>query len=317
MTSPSSEHVIGLDGIAVIVNADNPIESLTRDQIAGIFAGTFTNWEQVSGSGGTIHVYARNSKSGTFDTFQNLVLGSRSLVATATRIEDSRELSDRVAADPNGIGFVGLPYIRSAKALAVSDGDAKPLLPTRLTVSTEDYLLSRRLYLYTPERSSNPLIPKFLTFALSRNGQQAVANNGFVPLIVQAESVAAPVDAPLRYQRLTAGAERLSLDFRFRSDSADLDNKAIADLDRVIASLDELRLSAQNVMLIGFADGTGDGESNITLSEERAHTVAEQFAPRGLTPAVVTGFGSALPVASNATEDGRQKNRRVEIWVKK
>jgi phosphate transport system substrate-binding protein len=201
--------------------------------------------------------------------------------------------------------------------LAVSDGDAKPLLPTRLTVSTEDYLLSRRLYLYTPERSANPLIPKFLTFALSRSGQEVVANNGFIPLIVQAESVAASVDAPLRYQRLTAGAERLSLDFRFRSSSADLDNKAIADLDRVIASLGELKLSAQNVMLIGFADGTGATDSNVTLSEERAHTVADQFAPRGLTPAVVTGFGAALPVASNATEDGRQKNRRVEIWVKK
>jgi ABC-type phosphate transport system substrate-binding protein len=106
MTSPSSEHVIGLDGIAVIVNAGNPIESLTHDQIAGIFAGAFTNWEQVSGRGGTIHVYARNSKSGTYDTFQNLVLGSRSLVATAARIEDSRELSDRVAADPKGIGFM-------------------------------------------------------------------------------------------------------------------------------------------------------------------------------------------------------------------
>jgi phosphate transport system substrate-binding protein len=90
----------------------------------------------------SFHVYARNSKSGTYDTFQNLVLGSRSLVATAARIEDSRELSDRVAADADGIGFVGLPYFRNTKAVAVSDASTKPLLPTRLTVSTEDYVLS-------------------------------------------------------------------------------------------------------------------------------------------------------------------------------
>ena len=317
MTSPASEHVLGLDGIAVIVNAANPVQYLTRDQISDIFSGAVTNWEQVSSPSGTIHVYARNSKSGTFDTFQNLVLGSRSLVATATRIEDSRELSDRVAADPDGIGFIGLPYIRSAKAIAVSDGAAKPLLPTRLTVSTEDYVLSRRLYLYTPERPTNALVPKFLAFALSRAGQELVADNGFVPLIVQAEPVVVAEDAPPRYRRLTAGAERLSLDFRFRSSSTELDNKAIADLDRVVASLGELKLSAENTMLIGFAESTGGENSNLALAQERAKAVADQLATRGLTPEVVTAFGSALPVASNATVEGRQKNRRVEIWVKK
>jgi phosphate transport system substrate-binding protein len=317
MTLPSSEHVLGLDGIAVIVNAANPIQSLTRDQIAGIFAGVITNWEQVLSPRGTIHVYARNSKSGTYDTFQNLVLGSRSLMATVARIEDSRELSDRVAADPDGIGSVGLPYIRSARAVAVSDAGTTPLLPTRLTVSTEDYVLSRRLYLYTPARPANAFTSKFLSFALSRTGQKAVADSGFVPLIVEAEAVAVPSDAPPEYQRLTSGAERLSLDFRFRSSSAELDNKALADLDRVVASLGDLKLSAQNVILIGFADSTGIHKSNANLSEDRARAVAEKFAPYGLTPKVVTGFGSAMPVSSNATPDGREKNRRVEIWVKK
>jgi phosphate transport system substrate-binding protein len=317
MTSPSSEHVLGLDGSAVIVNASNPIQSLTRDRIADMFAGSVTNWEQVLGSRGTIHVYARNSKSGTYDTFQNLVLGSRSLVATAARIEDSRELSDRVAADPDGIGFVGLPYIRNAKAVAVSDAGTKPLLPTRLTVSTEDYVLSRRLYLYTPARPANALTPSFIAFALSRTEQEIIADNGFVPLIVQAEAVAVASVAPAEYRRLTSGAERLSLHFRFRSGSAELDNKAIADLDHVIASLNDLKLSAQNVMLFGFADSSGAHNSNTTLSQDRAQAVADGFAPYGLTTKVVTGFGSAMPpVASNATPEGREKNRRVEIWVK-
>lgn len=317
MTSPASEHVLGLDGIAVIVSPANPIQSLTRDQLSSIFSGTVTNWNQMLVHRGAIHVYARDSKSGTYDTFKTLVLGTGNLVSSAIRIEDSRVLSDRVASDPDAIGFIGLPYIRSAKAVAVSDSGSRPLLPTRLTVSTEDYALSRRLYLYTPANPSSELTAGFVSFALSKSGQDLVAENGFVAQNVTAESIATVSDGPSEYKRITRGANRLSLDFRFRTGSAGLDNKGLADLDRVVTFLTDVKYPGRNVMLIGFADSTGSDAINIALSKSRAKTVADQFAPRGLDVGLSTGFGSALPVASNASEDGRQKNRRVEIWLKK
>jgi phosphate transport system substrate-binding protein len=317
MTSPASEHVLGLDGIAVIVSPANPIQSLTKDQLSSIFSGAVTNWNQMLVPRRAIHVYARDSKSGTYDTFKTLVLGTGNLVSSAIRIEDSRELSDKVASDPDAIGFIGLPYIRSAKAIAISDSGSKPLLPTRLTVSTEDYALSRRLYLYTPANPSNQLTVGFVSFALSKSGQDSVAENGFVAQNVTAESIATASDAPSEYKRITRGADRLSLDFRFRTGSAGLDNKALADLDRVVTFLTDLQYPGRNVMLIGFADSTGTNAINVALSKSRAKAVADQFAPRGLDVGLSTGFGSALPVASNVTEDGRQKNRRVEIWLKK
>ena len=317
MTSPASEHVLGLDGIAVIVSPANPIQSLTKDQLSSIFSGAVTSWNQMLAPRGAIRVYARDSKSGTYDTFKTLVLGTGNLVSSAVRIEDSRVLSDKVASDPDAIGFIGLPYIRSAKAVAISDSGSRPLLPTRLTVSTEDYALSRRLYLYTPANPSNQLTAGFVSFALSKSGQDSVAENGFVAQNVTAESIATVSDGPSQYKRITRGAERLSLDFRFRTGSAGLDNKALVDLDRVVTFLTDLKYPGRNVMLIGFADSTGTDAINISLSKSRAKAVADQFAPRGLDVGLSTGFGSALPVASNATEDGRQKNRRVEIWLKK
>ena len=317
MTSPASEHVLGLDGIAVIVSPANPIQSLTKDQLSRIFSGAVTRWHQMLIPRGDIHVYARDAKSGTYDTFKTLVLGTGNLVSSAIRIEDSRELSDKVASDPDAIGFIGLPYIRSAKAVAISDSGSRPLLPTRLTVSTEDYALSRRLYLYTPANPSNQLTVGFVSFALSRSGQESVAENGFVAQNVTAAAIAPATDGPSEYKRITHGADRLSLDFRFRTGSAGLDNKALADLDRVVTFLTDLKYPGRNVLLIGFADSTGTGAINMALSKSRAKAVADQFAPRGLDVGLSTGFGSALPVASNATEDGRQKNRRVEIWLKK
>ena len=134
-------------------------------------------------------------------------------------------------------------------------------------------------------------------------------------MVEQHETVSS--EAPTEYKRLTSGAERLSVDFRFRTGRADLDNKAIVDLDRVIGFVSDLHYSGDNVLLFGFADGTGSRQMNQTLSENRAKTVEQQFQQRGLHPGVVRGFGPDLPVATNETDEGREKNRRVEIWVRK
>jgi phosphate transport system substrate-binding protein len=317
MYSPASEHVLGLDGIAVIVNPANSVSVLGKDQIMQIFSGELNDWSQVGSSHGPIKIYARDDKSGTFDTFKTLVLSGRALAPGAQRFEDSSALSEAVASDPNGIGFIGLPYVHSAKALAVSEKGARALQATRLTVATEDYPLSRRLYLYTPANPANGLTRKFIEFALSKQGQEVVGSAGFVAQNVVPQTQVVAQDAPLDYKQLTEGAERLSLNFRFRTGKSDLDNKAIVDVDRVVTFIADLHYTGNQILLFGFADSTGSREINRTLSLNRAKTVEDQFIPRGLRPGIVRGFGSDLPVASNDTEEGREKNRRVEIWVKK
>jgi phosphate transport system substrate-binding protein len=317
LTSPASEHILGLDGIAVIVNQANPVTSLTKEQLNKIFSGAVTDWSAVGGSGGGIKVYARDDKSGTFDTFKTLVLGGGSLASSAQRFEDSAALSDAVANDANGIGFIGLPYVRSAKAIAVAEAGAMPMLPNRFTVATEDYPLSRRLYFYTPATTQNKYARQFIQFVISKAGQDIVASNGFVAQNIEQQHQAVAAGAPAEYKRLTAGAERLSVDFRFRTGRADLDNKALVDLDRVIGFVSDLHYSGDSVLLFGFADSTGGKQMNQALSENRAKTVEQQFVQRGLHPGTVRGFGADLPVASNDTEEGREKNRRVEIWVRK
>ncbi len=317
MYSAGSEHVLGLDGIAVIVNASNPIHSLTKDQIMRLFSGDATSWSDVGGSGGTVKVYARDDKSGTYDTFKSLVLGSKSLVSGAQRFEDSNALSEAVAGDSNGIGFVGLPYVHIARAVSVSEKGASALQPTRLTVATEDYPLSRRLYLYTPANPTNKLTRKFVEFALSHQGQDVVGASGFVAQNITPQTEVIAANAPSEYKQLTNGAQRLSLDFRFKTGKADLDNKAVVDIDRVVSFIADLKYTGDRIMLFGFADSTGSRDANIGLSLNRAKVVQDQFVQRGLKPTIVKGFGPDLPVASNDTEEGREKNRRVEIWLKK
>jgi len=170
MFSPRCEIVLGLDGIAVFVNKSNPINALTKQQIADIFSGRTTDWSQVGGNPGPINLYAGNENSGTFDTFKSLVLESRPLSTKALRYENSAKLSDEVAADANGIGFTGMAFVRGSKPLAISEAGGAALLPTPFTVAAEHYPLSRRLFLYVPANPRNEWTQKFVEFALSELG---------------------------------------------------------------------------------------------------------------------------------------------------
>ena len=317
MTSPACEHVIGLDGVAFIVNRRNPVRSLTTDQLVGLFTCRLRNWAQVGGLSAPVKLIRRNDESGTYKTVRDLLLGGDGICADADVIADSQQLSARVALDANAIGFIGLPYVGANRALALGDGSTPPLVPDPITVGTEEYVLARRLYLYTADRPLNDWVRKFVEFASSEQGQALVMRDGFVGQNVMALPVAIiPANAPPRYRELTAGAERLSLDFRFESASSNLDNKALADLGRVAFFFQDPVQSGKRLLLFGFADSTGARSANCRLAQTRAEAVAERL--RGLVvPLGATfGFCDDLPVASNQTPGGRSRSRRVEVWLK-
>lgn len=316
MTSPACEHVLALDGIAVVVNHANQINALSKDQLKEIFSGAIQDWSEVGGAPGRIAIFARDDKSGTYDTFAASVLGGARLRPDAKRYEDSSALASAVDLDANGIGFIGLPYIGPTKALAVSDKSARALVPNRLTVATEDYVLSRRLYLYTPASSGNPAVQRFVEFALSPAGQALVEETGFVSLTIRSDRTQAPQAAPSEYRTIATSSERLSTDFRFDFNSAALDNRALRDTSRLVDFLVASHTPADRIVLVGFTDNIGGAPANLRLSKMRAQAVADELKPAGITVGQVTGFGDALPVADNTTDDGRQKNRRVEVFLR-
>lgn len=155
LDSKESEYVIALDGLPIIVHKNNPLTQLSKDTVKKIFSGQINNWSQLGLSKGAINIYARDDKSGTYDTFKSLVLGKKTPLAKgAKRFESNALLSDEVAKDPNGIGFVGLAYVQDSKVLAISDTETGALIPGTFSVATEDYVLSRRLLMYIPDRKS-------------------------------------------------------------------------------------------------------------------------------------------------------------------
>ena len=313
---PGNEHVLGLDGLAIIVSPGNPISSLTIEQLVGIFSGGISNWSQLGGKDIPIKIYARDEKSGTWDSFKAMVLESHKakLSESATRIESSTELSDAVARETGAVGFIGLPYVRHAKLIAISSSNQnKAIMPTHFTVGTEDYPLSRRLFFYTSQIDPSIEAQEFVRFVISDRGQSIVEDVGFVSQNIK---LGKPFDNdfyPAEMRRLTARSERLSINFRFKSGSDELDTKSLNDLDRV-ARYVEVN-APKRVQLFGFSDDEGDTGKSGELSERRARVVEQQLNQHGIYPLVVKGFGDSAPLAASDTEEGKNFNRRVEVWI--
>lgn len=334
-----SEHILGLDGLEILVSPNNKLVSISVDNVAKIFSGQITDWSALGLPAGPINVYAPTPDSGTFETFVHLVLAPRKLELTksAKRTENHAEQSDWVARDPNGIGFAGIAYQRNAKPLNIEVSCGLITVPSVFSMKTEEYPLSRRLYLYTAGEPRQPLAKSLLDFVLSPSAQPVVKQNDFIdqsPELIgyeaQASRIANAFNAPAEdfnaelMKQLTSdlkGAQRLSATFRFQTASFALDNKALADISRLTQVLKTAEFNKREILLVGFADSRGEFGNNLRLSERRARSVLNAInageRAGGAFPRIqLKAYSELAPVACNDSEDGRQYNRRVEVWVK-
>jgi phosphate transport system substrate-binding protein len=320
MKLPTTEIVIGMDGIAIVVNQANPVRSLTRQQVAQIFRGEVTNWSEFGGANQPIAMYGRNKDSGTWSTFVEDVLGNKkeSYSTSVVQKSNGEEIAATVAKEPGGVGYVSIAQIKGVNPLALSDGQGtQALTPGPFTVATDDYILSRRLYLYLAKQSD--IATEFTTFVQSPEGQNVVKQVGFVQQVGDFETVVVPSTAPQAYKDIAAGRKRMTLNFRFETNSDRLENKALTDLARAVRGL--AKVGIKDVYLLGFADSVGSYDVNMKLSIKRAQVVADRLEIDGIH-SEVAGFSYEMPLAVDKDPSGKplpaqqKKNRRVELWAK-
>jgi phosphate transport system substrate-binding protein len=309
LSAPANEHVVGLEGLAVIVNPHNTLSQITMTQLRDVLDGSIATWSALGGAGQGIHVLMEPGAPGLSD----LVAGAPSVPPGAQRVPDAAAAT---LSDPDALAVVPVARAGQARVLAVAVVGASPALPTPDSIAGDAYPLTRRLYLYAPAGSANPFVSRFIAFALSPDGQDAVRQAGLAPLSNAGAGMAAPLTARDRYRQLVAGAARLATDLHFEPGSNRLDLHSAREVDRVWNVMLSDHTPPDHLILIGFADNIGPPEANTYIAKQRAQAVADVFAHRGLVPGKVVSFGPELPIADNATAEGREKNRRVEVFLK-
>jgi len=190
---------VAVDALAVYVHKDNPLTQLTLPQIDALFSKTrssgfptdLTTWGQLGladpWAARPISLYGRNSASGTYGYFKEHALAKGDFKDTVKEQPGSASVVQGVTEDRADIGYSGIGYKTSGvKALALAATAEAPYFPAEAqTVFTGDYPLARFLFIYVnkaPNRSLDPLIKEFLTYVLSREGQEIVVKDGYLPL---------------------------------------------------------------------------------------------------------------------------------------
>ncbi|MEP6019228.1 MAG: phosphate ABC transporter substrate-binding/OmpA family protein [Paracoccaceae bacterium] len=337
MIAPTQEHIVAVDSLVVITHPDNPIQKLSMEQLADIYAGNITNWNQLGGNDGEIKTFTRPENSGTRAVFTNAIYGGDAPSGSADSevVSGNSDMAAAVNNDVNGIGFVSYAFQRGAKALSLVNECGITMTPDPFSARTEEYALQRRLYLYNRADTLSDSSREFLDFVISENADGVIAKSGFIGLGIDKRSMPIDGDRALNLLNNDVDAfeggvmremlstmvdfDRLSTTFRFRTGSSNLDERGRLDMKRLTQYLESVPEGTE-VKLVGFTDSVGAFQSNRGLSERRAQQILEELqAVAGDRIAGVrlsaAGYGEVAPSACNISEDGRRINRRVEVWI--
>lgn len=183
---------IAIDGVAIVVNPRNPVDSLSLDQVAGLFSGKVISWRDVGGEDLPVVPAIRDRNSGTYELLRNESLGGAD-PSRGVLCRGSQEVVERVAADPGGVGCVGLAWVRSGcvRAVRVSERPGGPYIPADgPNVYNNRYPLRRPLMICsTGSPTGASLKGGFIAFVTSSKGQIVVESEGLVPDTVPERAV--------------------------------------------------------------------------------------------------------------------------------
>jgi phosphate transport system substrate-binding protein len=173
------EHVVALDGIALVVHPGNAVTNLTAALVRRIYAGNVRNWKELGGPDLPVVAISRDTNSGTYECFEALVMKQEKMGARVEYVGSNGAIRQRVISTPAAIGYVGLAFTEGVKAVSVNGTPPSPE-----TVKNNTYPISRPLYFYTNgrPRAGSPL-HDFVNLCSTPEGRRIVEDTGFVTTV--------------------------------------------------------------------------------------------------------------------------------------
>lgn len=332
--------VIALDAIVPVVSLRNPVRAITLRDLVRVYTGGIDNWAELGGVDAPIYRHGLGQDNAAQVLFQERILlpEGANFSTTITQHPDQDALNAAVRKDPFAMGLARLVEVEGLRALELRGDCGFVAVANAETLKTYDYPLHAPLYLYQRKGRLPRIVREFLRFTQTPAAQITVLRAGFVDQALgtqmrarQGERLANAVmnagnDVTLSdlqdMVHSMEGRSRLTLTFRFKESSSELDAQSQSNVALLARALEAGTLTAKELIFVGFSDGEGAASANRRLSEERARRVrsavlgaAPTFDPRRVD-IETAGYGEALPLACDDTGWGRSLNRRVEVWVK-
>ncbi len=172
-------HAIAMDGVCIVVHPSNPVKGLTTELVKGVYTGKVTNWKELGGADMPIVIISRDTSSGTYESFTHFVMGKDKMTEKVEYVNSNPQAYSRVSTTEGAIGYVGLGFVdEKVKALKMNG-----VSPSRKTIQTGEYALSRPLFLFTNGYPNlGTVIQAFCSFYLAEKGQEIIEAKGFIPM---------------------------------------------------------------------------------------------------------------------------------------
>ena len=165
-----------IDGVAVAVNPENAVKSLSKAQLKDIFAGKITNWKEVGGKDAAIAVYVREDGSGTRETFDGRAIDKTPYLPGANTVSSNGAMKTAIAQNPDAIGYVGIGHLDKTVQGVTIDG----MVPTQENAASGTYKITRLLYMNTKGEPTG-LTKAFIDYIFSPDGTGFVKKAGYIP----------------------------------------------------------------------------------------------------------------------------------------
>ena len=169
---------VAIDALVPVVHPDNPVKALTSEQLRDIFSGKITNWKEVGGEDGKIVVISRDTSSGTYETWVEIIMKGEKVLPAALLQASNGTVVQTVGKNKKAIGYIGFGYLNKTLQGLKVDG----VVASAETALANTWPIGRELYLFTNGEPSGG-IGKFISFMLDpQKGQKYVAEVGYIPL---------------------------------------------------------------------------------------------------------------------------------------
>jgi phosphate transport system substrate-binding protein len=173
---------VALDGVAVFLNRENPVDELTIEQLKDIYTGVVENWQALGGPDHQIVLYGRENNSYTYLFFKEHVMDGEDYAVETQTLPGTAAVVNAVAKDRYGIGYGGLAWARGVKFAQVRMGPEAPAIaPDAETVANGSYPISRELYWFFDGQPKG-VLRELTNWVLSEEGQEIAVQMGYVPL---------------------------------------------------------------------------------------------------------------------------------------
>lgn len=170
--------IVAIDGIAMIVNPENPVSDLTIEQIGKIYKGEISNWSEVGGNDAPIVLIGREAASGTRDGFE-AITNTEDKCRYSQELTSTGDVVQTVSSNPNAIGYASLASVKeTVKLLSVES-----VTPTNETIQSGTYKIQRDFILVTPkDKQLSQTAQAFMDYATSKTAEAMITNAGAVPV---------------------------------------------------------------------------------------------------------------------------------------